>query len=191
MGQGITTSLAAAIADELYLAFENVAIAFAPFAPAYRDPVYNWMFTGNSQSTSSFYQLMRQVGAAAREMLASAAATRWGTSVDGISLDNRKIVHPDGRRTLSYGAVAADAAKLAVPTSPKLRADPPSAGRALRRWDIPGKVDGSAQFGIDVKLAKMLLAAVRRGLARNLKNMTQNRSNLGRALSRSWRSRMG
>ena len=162
MGQGITTSLAAAIADELYLPLEKVAIAFAPFAPAYRDPVYNWMFTGNSQSTSSFYDLMRQMGAAAREMLVSAAATRWGISVDGISLGNGKIVHPDGRRTLSYGAVAADAAKLAVPTSPKLRADPPSAGRTLRRWDIPGKVDGSAEFGIDVKLPQMLLAAVRR-----------------------------
>ena len=162
MGQGITTSLAAAIADELYLPLEKVAIAFAPFAPAYRDPVYNWMFTGNSQSTSSFYDLMRQMGAAAREMLVSAAATRWGISVDGISLGNGKIVHPDGRRTLSYGAVAGDAAKLAVPTSPERRADPPSAGRALRRWDIPGKVDGSAEFGIDVKLPQMLLAAVRR-----------------------------
>jgi isoquinoline 1-oxidoreductase subunit beta len=162
MGQGITTSLAAAIADELYLPLEKVAIAFAPFAPAYRDPVYNWMFTGNSQSTSSFYDLMRQMGAAAREMLVSAAAARWGTSVDGISLGNGKIVHPDGRRTLSYGAVAVDAASLEVPTSPKLRANPPSFGRALRRWDIPGKVDGSAEFGIDVKLPQMLLAAVRR-----------------------------
>jgi isoquinoline 1-oxidoreductase subunit beta len=162
MGQGITTTLAAAIADELYLPLEKVAITFAPFAPAYRDPVYNWMFTGNSQGTSSFYPLMRQMGAAAREMLVSAAAARWGISVDGVSLRNGKIVHPDGRRTLSYGAVAADAAKLPVTTSPKLRADPPSAGRALRRWDIPAKVDGSAEFGIDVKLPGMLLAAIRR-----------------------------
>ncbi len=119
MGQGITTRLAAAIADELYLPLEKVAIAFAPFAPAYRDPVYNWMFTGNSQSTSSFHPLMRQMGAAAREMLVLAAATRWGTSFDGIIVGNGKIVHPDGRQTLSYGAVAADAAKLVVPTSPK------------------------------------------------------------------------
>jgi isoquinoline 1-oxidoreductase subunit beta len=162
MGQGITTTLAAAIADELYLPLEKVEIAFAPFAPAYRDPVYNWMFTGNSQSTSSFHHLMRQMGAAAREMLVSAAAARWGTSVDGISVSNGKIVHPDGRRALSYGAIAADAAKLPVPTSPKLRADLPSAGRPLRRWDIPAKVDGSAKFGIDVKLPEMLLAAVRR-----------------------------
>jgi isoquinoline 1-oxidoreductase subunit beta len=162
MGQGTSTTLAAAIADELYTQFEKVSIEFAPFTPAYRHPTYNWMFTGNSEGISAFHTLARQMGAAAREMLIAAAAARWRTSVDGIRLDNGKIAHPDGRRTLSYGDVAADAAKLPAPESPKLRDNPPSAGRALPRWDIPGKVDGSAEFGIDVKLPDMLLAAVRR-----------------------------
>src|SRR5690348_11759570 len=54
MGQGITTTLAAALADELYLSWESVKVEFAPYDPAYRDPVYNWMFTGNSQGSSSF-----------------------------------------------------------------------------------------------------------------------------------------
>jgi isoquinoline 1-oxidoreductase subunit beta len=161
MGQGISTSLSAAVADELYLPIEKVAVEFAPFAPAYRDPVYNWMFTGNSQGTSSFYPLMRKMGAAAREMLISAAAARWHASMDGITLRDGMIIHPDGR-WLSLGAVAAEAAKLAVPEHPKLRTNPPSLGRAVPRWDIPGKVDGSAQFGIDVKLPQMLLAAMRR-----------------------------
>ena len=61
MGQGITTTLAAALADELYLSWENVKIEFGPFDPAYRDPVYQWMFTGNSESTSSFYEIMRKM----------------------------------------------------------------------------------------------------------------------------------
>jgi hypothetical protein len=161
MGQGSTTTLAAALADELYLSLDAVRIEFAPFAPAYRDPVYNWMFTGNSQSTSSFYDVMRQMGAAAREMLLSAAAARWKTPVNRLNLSDGKILHPDGRRTLTYGEVAADAAKLPVPGRPALRAQMPSAGRALRRWDIPGKVDGSAEFGIDVKIPGMLLATVR------------------------------
>src|SRR5690349_823115 len=77
MGQGITTTLAAALADELYVSPERVSIAFAQFDPAYRDPVFHWMFTGNSQGTSSFYDVMRQMGAAAREMLVGAAAVRW------------------------------------------------------------------------------------------------------------------
>jgi isoquinoline 1-oxidoreductase subunit beta len=161
MGQGITTSLAAALADELYLTLDKLDIAFAPFDAAYRDPVYHWMFTGNSQSTSSFYELMRRMGAAAREMLATAAAARWKVPVDRIRLNAGRIVHPDGRTTLSYGEVAEDAARLPVPADPTLRADPPSAGRALERWDVFAKVDGSAAFGIDVKLPHMLLAAVR------------------------------
>jgi isoquinoline 1-oxidoreductase beta subunit len=161
MGQGTTTTLAAALADELYVPLEKVSIAFAPFDPAYRDPVYNWMFTGNSQSTSSFYEVMRRMGAAAREMLITAAANRWRVSVDSVDTSNGSIRHRATSRVLTFGVVAADAAKLPVPASPILRAHPPSAGRALKRWDIPSKVDGSAEFGIDVTLPGMLLAAVR------------------------------
>jgi isoquinoline 1-oxidoreductase beta subunit len=161
MGQGTTTTLAAVLADELFVSPERVTIAFAPFDPAYRDPVFHWMFTGNSQSTSSFYDVMRRMGAAAREMLVAAAAARWKVPPDKVSLADAHLVHPDGRRRLAFGEVAADAAELAVPAQPALRADPPSAGHALRRWDIPAKVDGSAEFGIDVKLPDMLIAAVR------------------------------
>jgi isoquinoline 1-oxidoreductase beta subunit len=173
MGQGSTTTLAAALADELYLSLDAVRIEFAPFAPAYRDPVYNWMFTGNSQSTSSFYDVMRQMGAAAREMLLTAAASRWKTPVDGLKLSDGKILHPDGRRTLTYGQVASDAAKLPVPGRPALRAQMPSAGRALRRWDVPGKVDGSAEFGIDVKCRGCCWqrCVALRVLAQGLRNM--------------------
>src|SRR5690242_10710526 len=89
MGQGTTTTLAAILADELYLPAgsmgqpgrnpmgqpsHQVSIEFAPFDPAYRDPVYQWMFTGNSQGISSFYDVMRKMGAAAREMLVQAAS---------------------------------------------------------------------------------------------------------------------
>jgi isoquinoline 1-oxidoreductase subunit beta len=161
MGQGTTTTLAAVLADELFVSPERVAIAFAPFDPAYRDPVFHWMFTGNSQGTSSFYDIMRRMGAAAREMLAAAAAARWSVPATSITLADAHLVHPDGQRRLAFGEVAADAAKLAVPGKPALRADPPSAGRALRRWDIPPKVDGSAQFGIDVRLPDMVIAALR------------------------------
>ncbi|HLH95132.1 MAG TPA: molybdopterin cofactor-binding domain-containing protein [Xanthobacteraceae bacterium] len=161
MGQGTTTTLAAALADELYLSPERVAIAFAPFAPAYRDPVYNWMFTGNSQSTSSFYDVMRKMGAAAREMLIAAAATRLHVPADRLTMRDG-IIHASGtRRTLRLGEIAAAAAQLPIPAAPALRADPPSAGRSVARWDIPGKVEGSAVFGIDVTVPDMLLAAVR------------------------------
>jgi isoquinoline 1-oxidoreductase beta subunit len=161
MGQGTTTTLAAALADELYLPLDRVAVVFAPFAPAYRDPVFNWMFTGNSQSISSFYDTMRQMGAAAREMLIAAAAARLHLPVEQLAMQDGVIRARSMRRTLTLGAVAAAAAQLPVPAMPALRLDPPSAGRSVSRWDIPAKVDGSAIFGIDVTVPGMLLAAVR------------------------------
>jgi isoquinoline 1-oxidoreductase beta subunit len=161
MGQGVTTTLAAALADELYLAWGSVAIEFAPFDPAYRDPVYNWMFTGNSQGTSSFHELMRKMGAAAREMLLAAAAARLGVESQTLTLGNGSIRHAPSGRELKFGEVAGDASRLPVPKDPRPRPDPTLAGRALPRWDIPPKVDGSAIFGIDVKIPGMLFAAVR------------------------------
>lgn len=161
MGQGITTTLAAALADELDLPLEGVRIEFAPFDPAYRDPVYHWMFTGNSQGTTSFYEVMRKTGAAAREMLLSAAATRLEVDAQSLTLERGTIRHSASGRSVGFGEIAAQAAKVPVPASPQPRKNPRSAGRALPRWDIPAKVDGSAGFGIDVQVPGMLLAAVR------------------------------
>jgi len=161
MGQGITTTLAAALADELCLPLESVRLEFAPFDPAYRDPVYNWMFTGNSQGTTSFYEVMRKMGAAAREMLLSAAAARLRVDAPSLTLEQGVFRHPPSGRSVSFGEIAAEAAKVPVPSNPQPKADPRFAGRAVPRWDIPAKVDGSAGFGIDVQVPGMLLAAVR------------------------------
>lgn len=161
MGQGATTTLAAALADELYLPWESVRIEFAPFAAAYRDPAYRWMFTGNSQSITSFYEVMRQMGAAAREMLVSAASNRLGVGAGSLSIAGGAVHDAGSGRSLTFGELAADAARLPVPTHARLRPDPSFAGRAMPRWDIPSKVDGSAVFGMDVKIPGMLLAAVR------------------------------
>jgi len=160
MGQGTTTTLAAALADELYLPWDRVRIEFAPFDPAYRDPVYHWMFTGNSQSITSFYEVMRRMGAAAREMLISAAAARLGVDARSLSVATGAVHAADGR-SVRFGEIAEEAARLPVPAHAPLRPDPAFAGRPVPRWDIPSKVDGSAVFGIDVKIPGMLLAAVR------------------------------
>jgi isoquinoline 1-oxidoreductase beta subunit len=161
MGQGITTTLAAALADELDLPLQSVRIEFAPFDPAYRDPVYNWMFTGNSQGTSSFYELMRKMGAAARAMLLSAAATRLGVSAQALTLEGGSVRDSSTGRALGFGEIAAEAARVPPPANPQPKKNSSFAGRPVPRWDIPAKVDGSAGFGIDVKVPGMLLASVR------------------------------
>lgn len=160
MGQGITTTLAAALADQLYLPWRDIHIDFAPFDPAYRDPVYGWMFTGNSQGTSSFYAIMQKMGAAAREMLLTAAAKRLNVTPNQLTIAGAKF-HISGR-SVTFGEVAVDAARLPVPSNPTLRPDPAFAGKSIERWDIPSKVDGSAIYGIDVKRPGMVVAALRR-----------------------------
>jgi isoquinoline 1-oxidoreductase beta subunit len=161
MGQGTTTTLAAVLADELYLPLERVSIEFAPFDSAYRDPAYNWMFTGNSQGIASFYEVMRTMGAAAREMLLSAASAQLSVAVGNLTCADGMIHDAAGGRSVSFGDIAAQAARLPVPTKPAARERSTLVGRSVPRWDIPGKVDGSAIFGIDVNVPGMLLAAVR------------------------------
>ena len=160
MGQGISTTLAAALAHELYLSFDAVKLEFSDFRPDYRDPVYDWMFTGNSQGTSSFYEVMRKMGAAAREMLLAAAATRLQVPQSTLSMSGG-VIHAAKGHSVSYGEVAAVAAALPVPANATPREDATIAGRSQPRWDIPSKVDGSCVFGIDVRVPGMLLAAVR------------------------------
>src|SRR5262249_49356545 len=122
MGQGISTTLPVVLADELGLRLQDIILRDAPFDPAYRHPQYNWMFTGNSASISAFYDLMRRMGAAAREMLVAAAAQRLKLKPEELSVDAGRIRHAPSGRSIGFGTVAAAAARLPVPPAPKLKA---------------------------------------------------------------------
>jgi isoquinoline 1-oxidoreductase beta subunit len=164
MGQGISTTLPLALADELGADWGRVKTEFSPFDPAYRHPQYGWMFTGNSESSETFYPIMRTMGAAAREMLTTAAARRLQVEPATLSVSEGVIRHPASGRSLKFGEVAEDAAKLPTPATPALKPDAELTllGRPQPRRDIPSKVDGSAVFGIDVKVPGMAVAAIRR-----------------------------
>jgi isoquinoline 1-oxidoreductase subunit beta len=164
MGQGISTTLPVVLADELGILLQDIVLRDASFDPAYRHPQYNWMFTGNSESIQAFYDLMRRMGAAAREMLVAAAAQRLKVKPEELSVDAGKIRHAPSGRSIGLGAVAAAAARLPVPEAPKLKAQSKLAfvGRPVPRFDLPAKTDGSAKFGIDVVVPGMLSAALKR-----------------------------
>jgi isoquinoline 1-oxidoreductase beta subunit len=168
IGQGISTTLPAILADELGADWSRVVVENAPVEQAdispYQNPRIHFMFTGNSESIASFSTLMRQTGAAAREMLIAAAVRRWpGTKATDCTTDSGKVVHRPSQRSLPFGDLATDAAKLPVPEKPALRpnAELRLIGHAVPRRDIPGKTDGSAVFGLDFKLPGMVYAAVR------------------------------
>jgi isoquinoline 1-oxidoreductase beta subunit len=167
MGQGISTTLPVVLADELGVRLQDIVLQDAPFDPAYRHPEYKWMFTGNSESISAFYELMRRMGAAAREMLVAAAAQKLKVKPAELSVSAGLIRHARTGRSLGLGEVAAAAARLPVPAEPKLKPQSELAlvGRPVPRFDLPSKTDGSAVFGIDVKILGLLNAALKRSPA--------------------------
>jgi isoquinoline 1-oxidoreductase beta subunit len=163
MGQGISTTLPAVLAEELGADWSRVKLETPVADPAYRNPRTKTQFTGNSESVSSFFEIMRTMGASAREMLIAAAAARWKVVPETCRADNGRILHPNTGRSLRFGDVAAAAARLEPPERPPLKA--PSEwqllGRSLPRVDTPSKVDGTAIFGLDFTVPGMVYAAVK------------------------------
>jgi isoquinoline 1-oxidoreductase beta subunit len=160
MGQGAWTALAQIACEELEADWSKVVVAMAPVQREFRGPLgYG---TGGSQSVRSQFEAMRRLGAAARVMLVEAAAREWGVPAGECTARLGTISHSPTGRTVSYGAVAAKAAALAPPADPpfKKREAWTLIGRSLARLDSPAKVDGSARFGLDVRLPGMRFAAI-------------------------------
>ena len=163
IGQGISTTLPAVIADEMGVDWRHVRLENSPADPAYRNPRLNWQFTGNSESTTAFFDLMREMGASAKEMLISAASDRLNAAVTAFRTEQSKVVHTPSGRSLSFSELAADAAKKTPPRNPKLKdaSEWTLIGNALPRTDTVAKLNGRAVFGIDFKIANMAHAAVK------------------------------
>jgi len=163
MGQGIMTTLPAVLAEELGADWDRVRLEMSPTAEAYRNPRLKWQFTGNSESTMSFFDLMRQVGASAREMLVEAAAERWKVAPASCAVERGVVRHRQSSRHLTFGQLAEVASKKVPAQNPVLK--PQSEwqilGKSQPKVDIPSKVDGSAIFGIDFELPEMVYAAVK------------------------------
>src|ERR1700757_3141324 len=100
MGQGVMTTLPAVLAEELGADWRRTRVEFSATAPAYRNPRINWQFTGNSESTTGFFELLRTMGASAREMLISAAAKRWNVPAVECRVQNGMVFHDTSGRSL-------------------------------------------------------------------------------------------
>jgi isoquinoline 1-oxidoreductase subunit beta len=162
MGQGVETSLAMLAAEELECDWKRIHTEFAPADKAYYDPAFGMQGTGGSQSIHSAWEPMRRAGATARTMLIGAAAQKWGVDAAECHAENGAVLHSASKRRATFGSLADDAAKLPPPTEVKLK-DPSQfkiVGKATKRLDTPKKVNGTAGFGIDVRLPGMLHASV-------------------------------
>ncbi len=162
-GQGIYTSTAMLIAEELDVGLDQIQMEAAPPDLAkYKDPLLGDQATGGSASTRADWVRMRQAGATARIMLVQAAAQQWKIDPAQCQVTRGVIHHPASARTLSYGEVATLAAALPVPGGVKLK-DPSQftlIGTRAKRLDTPAKVNGTAVFGIDAKVPGMLIGTL-------------------------------
>jgi isoquinoline 1-oxidoreductase beta subunit len=161
MGQGVYTALPMLLAEELEIPLDAVNVAAAPVGDAYVSPGNGGQVTGTSNSVPESWEKLRMAGAQARTMLIAAAAERWRVDPKACRAENGRIFGPGGKSS-TYGAVAEAAAKLPVPKDVKLKGKDQFRiiGKPCSRLDSAGKVDGSAEFGIDVKLPGMLYAAL-------------------------------
>jgi isoquinoline 1-oxidoreductase subunit beta len=162
MGQGVWTSLAMLIAEELECDWSRIKVENAPAAPQYRHTVFPVQMTGGSTTTWSEFDRYRTVGAMAREMLVRAAAKQWKTQPARLHCEKGYVVY--GKQKLSYGQLSKAAEALDPPASVKLK--PPKEwtiiGKPMRRLDTPEKITGKAQFGMDVQFPGLRTALVAR-----------------------------
>jgi isoquinoline 1-oxidoreductase beta subunit len=164
MGQGVYTSQAMCLAEELDVGLDQVAAAHAPPDQAnYGNPVFVVQATGGSTTTSAWFLPLRRAGATARMMLLQAAASAWGVDPSTLATDRGVITHKASGRTLRYGQVASRAASLKIPGEVKLK-DPSRfrlIGTPARRIDTADKAIGKTVYGIDVVLPGMKFATLK------------------------------
>jgi isoquinoline 1-oxidoreductase subunit beta len=164
MGQGVYTGLAQILAEELEVDWQSVAVESAPVAPVYNVSFAPMQFTGGSSSIASSFEGLRTAGATARSLLIAAAAEQLGVPASELSAAHGAVVHAASGRRLGYGTLAARAATLPPPAdaTPKPAADWRLIGKSMPRLDTPAKVNGSAEFGLDVRLPGLHYAVVAR-----------------------------
>lgn len=163
MGQGVNTSLAQILAEELGCDWKQVRSVSAPVNAVYNHTAFGTQMTGGSSALISSYDQHRKIGAAAREMLVTAAAKKWDVSASECTVKMGFIHHPKKER-VSFGEVAELANSLPIPQNPKLK-DPKDfkiIGRSVRRVDAQAKSNGTAVFGMDVRIPEMLYAVIAR-----------------------------
>lgn len=163
MGQGVLTSLPQILADEMKVDWAMVRSKTSPASATYGNPMYGGLqLTGGSGSVRGYYLAMRTAGAAVREMMVTAAAATWGVPVTSCTAAHGKVTQNGTATSLTYAQLAPLAATYPVPTAPALTPDSQLTliGTSVARLDVPSKCNGSAKYGIDVRIPGMVYAAI-------------------------------
>ena len=185
MGQGVYTSIPMLVAEELEVDMKKIKIMQPQPEPAYANTlmvtgqpkdIYSSLTfmekiahflpivaTGGSTSIADGFDHLRVAGASARVMLTKEAANRWGVAEADCYAENANIINRKTKEKFTYGELAEAAGKIKLAEVPKLKEkkDWKILGKNVQRLDIPAKVNGTAEFGLDVRIDGMLYAAIR------------------------------
>ncbi len=160
MGQGSYQAVASMIAEELEVSLDQITIKNTSGEKEFG--AGQW--AGGSSTVREGYLTYRKIGASAKEMLVKAASQTWGVSPESCTAKEGKVIHAASNRSLKYEELAEAASLLEIPKEPKLK-DPKDfkmLGKSVKRPDIPLKVTGKAEFGIDADVPGMLYSSVER-----------------------------
>ncbi|MBW1722310.1 MAG: xanthine dehydrogenase family protein molybdopterin-binding subunit [Deltaproteobacteria bacterium] len=177
MGQGTHTSLAMVIADELEADWKKVRIRMGEARPEFINPILHVQLTVASASIRAFYMPLRTMGAACQAMLLEAAARQWKVPKKECRAIGGKVFHKKSNRSLTYGQLCLEAAKLKVPENPPLKKEKEFKfiGKKIPRMDIPDKVSGKAVYGLDFSLPGLHYAVIARPPAYGAKPVSFDR----------------
>jgi len=163
MGQGSMTALPMMIAEELQCDWSKVRVEYASSNRSVREHrVYGNMYSHGSMSVRESQKMVQQVGASARERIIAAAAARWHVPASECAAAQSVVTHRPSGRTLRYGELAAEAAKVKLAKEPAIKtpAQFTFLPRRMPRLDLVHKTDGSAKFGIDAQVPGMVFASI-------------------------------
>jgi isoquinoline 1-oxidoreductase beta subunit len=162
MGQGVFTSLPMILAEELDVNWADIRIQQAETSRR----LYGSQGTGGSGSVTGSWLPLRQAAASARAMLIQAAAKRWNVAETECLTRDGSVLRKDSAVSLNYGELISEASRLPIPAPGSVPLKPASSfrivGKSMQRADIPAKINGSAQFGIDARVPGMLFACIQR-----------------------------
>jgi isoquinoline 1-oxidoreductase subunit beta len=164
LGQGVHTSLPMLIAEELEVDLDKIRLEVAPVAPPYFHPFFGMQMTGGSTSVMTSWEPLRRAGAVARTMLLTAAAETWRIDPSSCHAKHGVVTGESPQQRITYGQLVEKASHMTTPKDVKLKEprDFTLIGRPTRRLDNREKVDGRAQFGIDVRPPGTFTAVIAR-----------------------------
>lgn len=188
MGQGSMTSLPLLFAEEMDADWSKVNVEFSPqeveiYGGRGWRPDSKLMFTVGSRTTNSYYETMRKAGAQARYVLLNSAAEHWNVPVSELTTADSLVVHKNSDKKISYGELVpylVMPAELPEFTLDQLKRpeDFRLVGTDIPRTEVPAKVNGSAQFAIDIRLPEMVYGILERGKLHGARPTLKNESEI-------------